>query len=776
MLKPILLRVMTAMLIALASIIGTSAVMENWQSAHAAPVAKNLQQDDSAESNESEEEAEENTGPISLRSNAVKGRIGGGQFAKIWLGLEPASYGATIRVFTEWDRVDPLNNGVGFYILSEENLKQVLSGTQVRDAHISAGSPVFEGQSNQLDESFQASGLSNYTLVIFNDSNTDANFTINITDGFITDESGQVQDTSVTEEEAESEATEEAAEEVAEDAVATTAPAAPAASVAAPAAAVPAPAAAAPPTAVPAAPTAVPVAAAPTAAPAPTNTPEPAPTEAAVQVVEEGVIQAKELTGELAQQFSQHFYILEPSIADGNIRITMQFEPQDNSELARRMNFWVMNEEGFRRFIDPTNPINPSDVAIAAGSRAFRGTSNERIGNFKSVGLSQYRLIIYNNASIAGTYSVRVDGGIITDDSGNSNESKTTEETADEGETETAETAPTTAPVAAAPVAAAPAAAVPVAAAPAPVAAAPVAAAPVAAAPAPVAAAPAPAPTATPVPAPAPAAQAAPAASASGSIAPGSTYTVKSGDTLALIAIEAFGNYQRYEEICAFNGLTNCNVIEVGDELNIPTLAQVSAGIDAPATGSANVAEEEEPTPRPVRRPTATPEPEEEVVEEAVVEEEAVEEEIAEDDGDSAGTPVLDIIDTAVAAGNFKNLVTALEAAEIADTLRGPGPFTVFAPTDAAFDALPAGALDQLLANPGGQLTQILRYHVLLSDVKSGDLAEGLEIETLQGANVFFEVSDSFTLINGANISAVDIETTNGVIHVIDAVILPPIE
>lgn len=134
----------------------------------------------------------------------------------------------------------------------------------------------------------------------------------------------------------------------------------------------------------------------------------------------------------------------------------------------------------------------------------------------------------------------------------------------------------------------------------------------------------------------------------------------------------------------------------------------------------------------------------------------------------------MDIVDTAVAAGDFNTLVAAVQAAGLVDTLKGEGPFTVFAPTDAAFAALPAGTIDALLADPTGDLTQILLYHVIAGKVMAADLSDGMQVNTVQGSSVTFKLSASGAMINGANIVTTDIETANGVIHVIDAVLLPP--
>ena len=133
-----------------------------------------------------------------------------------------------------------------------------------------------------------------------------------------------------------------------------------------------------------------------------------------------------------------------------------------------------------------------------------------------------------------------------------------------------------------------------------------------------------------------------------------------------------------------------------------------------------------------------------------------------------------DIVDTAIAAGDFDTLVAALQAAGLVDALKGDGPFTVFAPTDAAFAALPEGTIDTLLADPTGDLTQILLYHVVPGKVMAADVTDGLEAETLQGSMATFMVGGGAVMIGDATVVATDIETSNGVIHVIDAVILPP--
>ena len=131
------------------------------------------------------------------------------------------------------------------------------------------------------------------------------------------------------------------------------------------------------------------------------------------------------------------------------------------------------------------------------------------------------------------------------------------------------------------------------------------------------------------------------------------------------------------------------------------------------------------------------------------------------------------IIQTATAAGQFKTLVAAIQAAGLTKALEGKGPYTVFAPTDDAFAKLPAGTVDSLLKDPKA-LSNILLYHVVPGAVKAAAVKDGMSAKTLQGSPVTFKMSPGGAMINDANITATDIMASNGVIHVIDSVILPP--
>lgn len=134
-----------------------------------------------------------------------------------------------------------------------------------------------------------------------------------------------------------------------------------------------------------------------------------------------------------------------------------------------------------------------------------------------------------------------------------------------------------------------------------------------------------------------------------------------------------------------------------------------------------------------------------------------------------------DVVDTAVAAGQFKTLAAALNAASLVETLKGDGPFTVFAPTDDAFAKLPAGTVENLLKPENkDELVAILTYHVVPGKVMAADVVKLDEAKTVNGKMVDIEVESETVMVNDAKVTKADIIASNGVIHVIDTVVLPP--
>jgi uncharacterized surface protein with fasciclin (FAS1) repeats len=275
---------------------------------------------------------------------------------------------------------------------------------------------------------------------------------------------------------------------------------------------------------------------------------------------------------------------------------------------------------------------------------------------------------------------------------------------------------------------------------------------------------------------------------------PGGTYTVQSGDTLSLIARDIYGSVNVYQQICTLNGIANCNIIEVGDVLRLPTLEQVQSGVTAaaPAT-TAPAATTTQPaattavtttvavtttpavtpttsiTPTGSVTPTGTTTP---TTTTATTTTAATTTATGAAGTSASGSTLVNAL---AADGRFTLLVQALQATGLDSVLEGRGPFTIFAPTDAAFAAsLPEGAFEQLLNDPGGQLTDILRYHVVPGESMAEDLSNGMQATTVQGKTVRFEVQGNSVRVNGASVVTPDIDASNGVVHAIDAVILPP--
>jgi len=143
---------------------------------------------------------------------------------------------------------------------------------------------------------------------------------------------------------------------------------------------------------------------------------------------------------------------------------------------------------------------------------------------------------------------------------------------------------------------------------------------------------------------------------------------------------------------------------------------------------------------------------------------------------DTVAAPVTPstVVDIAVGSADHSTLVAAVKAAGLVETLSGAGPFTVFAPTNAAFDKLPAGTLDNLLKPESkATLTGILTYHVVAGSLKAADLKDGQKLKTVNGAELTVAIKDGKVTINGANVTAADLTAGNGLVHVIDAVVLP---
>lgn len=628
------------------------------------------------------------------RAKEVRGTLPGGKFAQIWLGLEPEVSGAQVTVIAEWDRSNPAASGLNFFILDDQGVRRV-GEDPLSTIALGAGNPDFDvnAPDNQLGASFNAIGLARYTIVVSNESSQDASFTLRATNGFILDDSNQVVNPN--------------APITTTTTTTTTGGTTTTTTVA---------------TATPAPTTVVTTTAATTSTTtAATATPAPAATTTAGAA---NKVTATALSGDLPNQDDQHFLGLQPSGSDVQVTLRLTFDPQDNSELARRLNFWVLNEGGLQQLV---NGAEPSDIAIAAGNRVFRGQNNERVASFRASGTGAFTVIVYNNATVPGSYNLTVEGGTLIDDAGQTNEGKA----AGTGVSATGAVTTTATTTGTATVAATTAT------------------------------------TGT--------------TAATGSVGqPGSNYTVKSGDTLAIIARDVYGDYRLYQQLCTFNNISDCNVIEVGDVIRLPTQAQISSttaptATPAPAattpavrataatTTTAGSTASTVTTTTPVTSTAAvtTTTPATTTGQPAA-------------GGTSAAQSIYDIL---AANSNYSSLVKALDETGLDTTLDGAGEFTLFAPTNAAFNALRSRfnlTEAQLLSLR--ELPDTLRYHVLSGMTMAEAITDGMQAPTVQGKDVNFEIDGTGAKINGANIIATDIQASNGVIHVIDAVIIPPAE
>ncbi len=647
-----------------------------------------------------------------VRAQEVRGVLTGGQFAQIWLGLVPEVSGAQVTVIAEWDRSNPASSGLNFFLLDEQGVRRV-GEEPMSSIALGAGNPDFDvnAPDNTVGASFNANGFGPYTIVVSNESSQDASFTLRVTNGFILDDSNQVTDPSspVT--------TTQTTETTVVTETTTTTVAATATPVAATAA--------------------VTTTTASTATVAATATPAATTAPAAVTGTP-GVVRTLELSGELPVQDAQHFLGLQPDGNDVEMTLRLTFDPQDNSELARRLNFWVLTQAGFQQVI---GGANPSDVAIAAGNRVFRGQNNERVASFRSSGTGAFTVIVYNNATVPGTYTLGVEGGLLIDDAGQTNEGKAAGSTAITTTGNLTTTVTTTVT------------------------------------------------TTTAAPAASTATTTTVATAATGRTGePGGSYTVKSGDTLALIARDIYGNVQLYEQLCSFNSITNCNVIEVGDVINLPTTAQLNSGATAPAAPAATATPATPATPTTTSAPAATATVTATTPVTATTGVTPTTATTGTTTGGSTTTGSTTAGSTATAASqsiyavlaansNYSSLVRALDKAGLSSALDGSGEYTIFAPTNAAFTALRTRfnlSEAQFLALP--ELADTLRFHVLSGVTPVESLTDGEQAATLQGKDVNFEVDGSTAKVNGANIVANDIAASNGMIHVIDAVIIPPAE
>lgn len=618
-----------------------------------------------------------------LQATTVTGTLDGGVFAKHWLAAVPSFPGAQVRIQLDWDRPNALTNGVGFWVLDPVGLNNVLSGRRARDVSLAAGDDVYQGSDNQMDASFNAFGETTYTVIPFNDSATTATYTMVVENATIIDDSGQVTDPTApavvptssedeTDAEGDSDEMTQASIQTFTDTTTDS--------------------------------TTAPTISADSTTTASTDTSS--DTTPSVPVSTEPVeIREIELSGKLPVKDSVHYIGLEPNGRDVNIELVMAIDPQDQPEVLHRMNYFVIREQDLNLLSGSTREF---DIAIAAGNRRVDFRENERVANFKASGDGAYVILVQNTSEIPASYTLSVDGGILIDDSGQTDNAQRLSAqmvqpaSTDEGETETTTATTTT--------------------------------------------------TTTP------------SVGTARIGEPGGTYTIQGGDTVSLIARDIYGDVSLWRQLCAFNNWSDCNRIEVGDVLNLPTRAQIQALGSSTASSTSSTSTTASSTATSTTTTT-----------EASSSRSTSSDSTAITTDETGSSELVDIVETAWNSEDFNLLVAAIEAAGLVEALKGNGPFTLFAPTDQAFASLPTGALDALLDDPGGQLTSVLLYHIIPGKLESSRLTDGLNAQTVQGSPVQFGSSGDGVTIKDANVTIANIEASNGIIHVIDSVISPPL-
>ena len=259
-------------------------------------------------------------------------------------------------------------------------------------------------------------------------------------------------------------------------------------------------------------------------------------------------------------------------------------------------------------------------------------------------------------------------------------------------------------------------------------------------------------------------------------IAPGSSYTVQTGDTLGTISLRAYGSTTNWSAICTANSLTNCDIIESGDVLTIPILAQTdTSGTGGTATPAATAAATADAMPEATAAATAAATAEAMPEATAAATPEATAEAMPEPTS-QAETGGSNLIEVAENYEQLDILLLALDLAGLSATIADGGPYTIFAPTNAAFASLPEARLDMLMAD-SALLAETLKFHVVSGSLKTTDLASLSTLTTLQGGTIDVSTgSDGALSVEGISIVTSDVEASNGVIHFIHQLLPDPDE
>ncbi len=295
------------------------------------------------------------------------------QYDKHYLGLEPTQRDSAIVLTLAYE---PQNNAdlrgkVNFMVLTTDGLRKFLAGADPQDVNIAAGSILqFDGAGNKMQAAFQASGMNGYTVIVYNNSALPTGYTLTVQGAVLVDDAGQTQLAVPTD-----------GGNVTNDSAQTTQ---------------------APSTDVP------------------VDSMQVADTNPASVAV--GPLNARKLSGSLDQQFDRHFLTLQPDVRDGQMFLNFTYDPQNVQELTGKINFWVLTDDGVRRMVAGESP---NAVNLATGFPApFAGAGNVLRANLRATGIGPYTVVVYNNSTVPATYMLSVDGGLLIDQYGQTNEAK----------------------------------------------------------------------------------------------------------------------------------------------------------------------------------------------------------------------------------------------------------------------------------------------------------------------------------------------------------------
>jgi len=428
------------------------------------------------------------------------------------------------------------------------------------------------------------------------------------------------------------------------------------------------------------------------------------------------ITRAESLQADLDEQYSKHYFDLAVSDTGSKVEVMLAYDPQDQRLLDNGFNFYVYSSDQFQQLI--RSRFTPNQAPNTAAGTLIDKDGLKTLQASISTPFKIYTVIVGNDSTLPVSYTLSVGNGLLVDASGQSNTAQALMAAAG-GITETTSTAAATGTTARE-----------------------VTATTI---------------TTTTV-----------TATTDPTVTPGGTYVVKSGETIATIARAAYGDVNLWDELCAFNSLENCDRIEVGQTVTVPLKAELGTGTVAAPVAAATLAPTPTPTSLASTEPVSTTAPAGSTTPATTAPVTTAPATTAPATTTASDT----IIDVATNARQFEILLLALSLANLTDGLKANGPFTLFAPADAAFASLPEKTLDSLLADTA-QLARVLQFHVVPQKLTVATITNGMTVDTLMGQKLTFSVVGGKITVNGAAVNATELPASNGSVFVIDSVLLP---